>query len=238
MRSRRNRQLVLVEGPKLIREAIRSGLTLQALGALGSGEGFPEADEHVPRFEFSASLMKSLSEVETHQGVLALVERPRPSRSFLEEEAAFILVLDGLQDPGNVGTLFRTAEAAGVSGILLTRGCADPFSPRALRASAGSVFRLPHIPDLLPEDLLSLLPARVTLIATAVDERTVSVFEAALARPIALALGSEGSGLDPRIAAAAGLRVKVPSVRPVESLNVGAAGAIVLFEIARRTGLL
>ena len=104
--------------------------------------------------------MRSLSEVETHRGVIALVDRPRFTRDFLNAKDAFVLVLDGLQDPGNVGTLFRTAEAAGVSGVLLTRGCADPLSPKALRASAGSAFRLPHLLNLSIDELLKALPPR------------------------------------------------------------------------------
>jgi TrmH family RNA methyltransferase len=182
--------------------------------------------------------MKSLSDVETHQGSIALVDRPRFADDWLSQKDAFILILDGLQDPGNVGTLFRTAEAAGVSGVLLTRGCADPLSPKALRASAGSAFRLPHVLDLSVDALLERLPRGLTLAAAVVGPGSVSVFDAPLGLPLALALGSEGSGLDPRVEAASTHRVVVPNARKVESLNVAAAGAIVMFEIARRAGLL
>ncbi len=243
VRARKNRDLILIEGPKLLAEALRSKLRLDLVAVddhvVSVSEGFAAACSPRPLIQFSAPLMKSLSDVETHQGVVALVERPRFGREWLEKKDAFILVLDGLQDPGNVGTLLRTAEAAGVSGVLLTRGCADPLSPKALRASAGSAFRMPHILDLSPDDLLSLLPRGVRLVAAVAGPGAASAFgDSSLAPPIALALGSEGSGLTPQIERAASMRLRVPSAGDVESLNVGAAGAVLMFEIARRSGRL
>ncbi|MBX7184390.1 MAG: RNA methyltransferase [Vicinamibacteria bacterium] len=237
VRARKNRDFVLVEGPKLLEEAVRSGLAVKAL-AIEALPPFP-LPPGAALVHFAPPLMKSLSDVETHQGSIALVERPRFADDWIAAPRAFILVLDGLQDPGNVGTLFRTAEAAGVSGVLLTRGCADPLSPKALRASAGSAFRMPHIVDLGVEDLPRRLPRGVPLAAAVAGPGALSVFDAeALTLPMALALGSEGSGLDPSIEAAASRRIRVPSARDVESLNVAAAGAIVMFEIARRAGIL
>lgn len=123
--------------------------------------------------------------------------------------------------------------------MLLTRGCADPLSPKALRASAGSAFRLPHLLDLAVDDLLERLPRGLILAAAVAGPGALSVFgEPPLSLPVALALGSEGSGLDPRIERASSRRIRIPSAREVESLNVAAAGAIVMFEIARRAGIL
>jgi TrmH family RNA methyltransferase len=235
--ARKNRDLILVDGPKLLEEAIRSGLSVEAVALSESRAG----DIRVPRipyYQFSAPLMKSLSGVETSQGVVALIARPCLTTDWLQHPNAFVLVLDGLQDPGNVGTLFRTAEAAGVSGILLTRGCADPLSPKALRSSAGSAFRLPHVQNLSTDELLALIPTRTRLVAAVSGPGALSVFDAPLSLPLALAVGSEGSGLDPRIEAAARHRIRVPGARKVESLNVAAAGAIVMFEIARRAATL
>ncbi len=241
-RAKKDRARILVEGPKLLGEAIRSRLTVDVVALADPAERVPEGLVEAaarPMVRFSAPLMKSLSDVETHQGMIALVERPRFEGSWLNRKDAFVLVLDGLQDPGNVGTLFRTAEAAGVSGVLLTRGCADPLSPKALRASAGSAFRLPHVLDLAVDDLLERLPRGLALAAAVAGPGAVSVFdEPPLSLPLALALGSEGSGLDPRIERASSRRIRIPSAREVESLNVAAAGAIVMFEIARRAGIL
>lgn len=238
VRARRDRNLILIEGPKQLDEAIRSNLVVSVV-AVEDGTAFiSPAWNKAPLVQFAPSLMKSLSDVETHQGVLALVERPRPATSWLAEPKAFILILDGVQDPGNVGTLFRTAEAAGVTGILLIRGCADPLSPKALRASAGSAFRVAHIPDLTVDALLALLPAGLPIAAAVAGARASSAFEAPMALPLGLALGSEGSGLSPQLEAAASQRVRIPAARDVESLNVAAAGAVLMFEIGRRAGLL
>jgi len=238
VRARKNRELILVEGPKLLGEATRSKLHVRAVALEESAVGI-SGNPGAVFLRFSAPLMKSLSDVETHKGSIALVERPRFTDAWLDHEDAFILVLDGLQDPGNVGTLFRTAEAAGVTGVLLTRGCADPLSPKALRASAGSAFRLPHLLDLSVDELLGKLPRGVRLAAAVAGPGASSVFDAAeLSLPLALALGSEGSGLDPRIEGAASNRIRIPSARSVESLNVAIAGAVVMFEIARRAGIL
>ena len=236
-RSRRSADVILVEGPKLLDEAIRSSLVVRMV-AVDEGSAAVDAFSGLPRVQFASALMKSLADVETHQGVLALVERPREDRGWLGVENAFILILDGLQDPGNVGTLFRSAEAAGVTGVLLTRGCADPLSPKALRASAGSAFRLPHLSNLTADEALALLPAPTRLMAATVGPLAASIFEAPIDLPLALALGSEGSGLSARIEGAAQHRIRIPVARPVESLNVAAAGAIVMFEIARRAGKL
>jgi len=242
VRARKNRDLILVEGPKLLGEAVRSGLAIDVVALDDSvasvSVGLVAAGS--PRLvQFAAPLMKSLSEVETHQGIVALVERPRFGREWLAKKDAFILILDGLQDPGNVGTLIRTAEAAGVSGVLLTRGCADPLSPKALRASAGSAFRMPHVPDLLPLDLLALLPRGLRIVAAVAGSDATSAFgDTPLTPPMAIALGSEGSGLTSQIEKAASVRLRVPSAAKVESLNVAAAGAVVMFEIARRAGRL
>lgn len=236
-RGRKTKDRILVEGRKLIGEAIRSNVHV-AMIAVADAERAADWEAHAPVRLLSAPLMKSLTEVESPQGVVALVERPRSAGDWLERPDAFILILDGVQDPGNVGTLFRTAEAAGATGLLLSRGCADPLSPKALRASAGSAFRLPHRSDLRVDELLEALPARVRLVASVSSMGAPSLFDASLSLPLALALGSEGSGLDPLIEAAASARVRVPSAREVESLNVGVAGAIALFEIARQAGIL
>jgi RNA methyltransferase, TrmH family len=242
VKARKDRTLVLVEGPKLLGEAVRSGRPLEALAfsdSVVSVSAELGAAVAGPILQFSAPLMKSLSEVETHQGCIALVKRPRFGSDWLQRDRAFLLILDGLQDPGNVGTLFRSAEAAGASGVLLTRGCADPLSSKALRASAGSAFRLPHVLDLSVSDLLASLPKGTRLAAAVAGPDARNAFAGvSLGLPLALALGSEGSGLDPELEKAASVRLRIPLAHDVESLNVAAAGAVMMFEIARQAGIL
>lgn len=239
-RSRKDRTSLLIEGPKMLDEARASNLRIEIIAVDESAVGLPDftGGAACPVLHVTRSLMRALSDVETSQGVVALARRPVFDRQWLTDQRAFILILDRLQDPGNVGALIRSAEAAGVSGVLLTRGCADPFSPKALRASAGSALRLPHFPDLSPREALALLPGAATVLMARASLSAESIFEAAFALPIALALGSEGSGLDEEFERASGRAVRVPHARKVESLNVAAAGAVAMFEIARRSGLL
>lgn len=243
VRARKDEGVFLVEGPKQIAEAVRSNLAIEAVAVedeAALAAVLRVLDARATRLvRFAAPLMRALAEVETPQGLLAIVARPKADAGWLAASNAFILILDGVQDPGNVGTLIRTAEAAGVSGVLLTRGCADPLSSKALRASAGSALRLPFLSDLDPSAVLALLPAGLDVVAAVAGEGADSFFSETLPRlPLALALGSEGRGLSTRLEAAATVRLRIPAAREVESLNVAVAGGIAMFEIARRAGIL
>jgi RNA methyltransferase, TrmH family len=145
-----------------------------------------------------------------------------------------LLVAVGIQNPGNLGSLLRTAEAAGATGAWLTEGCADPYSWKSLRGSMGSAFRLPLRRRVETASLAETLRARGlrTLAAGATAARRYDAVD--LRGPLALLLGSEGAGLPDELAAAAELRVSIPLARPVESLNVGVAAGILLFEAARQ----
>ena len=184
----------------------------------------------IPFFMLAANLMNVAGITDK------LIDLSRALVGWLPGGLGHVSVLVSMLFAGISGS--STAEAAGVSGVLLTRGCADPLSPKALRASAGSAFRLPHVLDLAVDDLFERWPRGLTLAAAVAGPGSPSVFDAPLGLPLVLALGSEGSGLDPRIEAAANRRIRIPSARSVESLNVAAAGAIVMFEIARRAGIL
>jgi TrmH family RNA methyltransferase len=145
-----------------------------------------------------------------------------------------VLVAVGVQNPGNLGGILRTAEAAGATGAYLVEGCADPFSWKALRGAMGSAFRLPHVRGLSAPAALDRLEARgVAVLATAADGET-RYDEADLASPVALVLGGEGRGLPETIARRASARLRIPMAPGVESLNVGVAAGLVLFEAARQ----
>lgn len=241
VRSRKDRDFVLLEGPKMLAEARESKLRIEILAIDGSKAARDlERETRGPCavLHVTPALMREISDVETSQGIVALARRPIFARAWLSNPRGFVVIFDRIQDPGNVGTLIRSAEAAGASGVLLTEGCADPFSPKALRASAGSALRLPHVQDLSPRQALSCLPADTTVLLARATPGAVSVFEATFKMPLALALGSEGSGLDEEFEDAGSLELRIPHARTVESLNVAAAGSVLMFEIARRTGLL
>ena len=239
-----DREMCLLEGPKLVLEALMAGLAVveaatspRAEASLAGAAALSALRGHgVPVRRMTAELHASLSDAETSQGVLALARRPAFDEERVFRGTPLVLVADGVQNPGNLGGLLRTAEAAGATGAILTAGCADPFSWKALRGSMGSAFRLAHFRGLTIEQALDALEARgVAVLATAKDgERRYD--EADLRGPIALVVGSEGAGLPAPVRARAAARLRVPLAGPVESLNVGVAAALVLFEAARQRG--
>jgi RNA methyltransferase, TrmH family len=240
--------LCLLEGPKLTLEALGAGLTLVEAAAAPRAEATPlgaralaELRAHGVAVRVMAEpLVASLSEAATSQGLVALATRPSfdAERVFTGESrsAPLVLLIDGVQDPGNLGALLRSAEAAGATGALLTTGCADPFSWKALRGSMGSAFRLPHVAGLSIDDALARLAAHgVAVYATAADgDRRYD--EADLRGSVAIVVGREGAGLAAAVQQRAAARLRIPLAPKVESLNVGVAAALVLFESARQRG--
>jgi len=237
-------ELCLLEGPRLVLEALAAGLTLvEAVAApraettaVGRAALTALAASRVSAHRLTAELLASLSETETSQGLLALARRPAFPEELLFRGNPLLLVADAVQNPGNLGGLLRTAEAAGATGAYLTTGCADPLSWKALRGAMGGAFRLPHVRSLAMEAVLDRLAARgVALLATAADGET-RYDQADLRRPVAIVVGAEGAGLNPVTLAGAQARLYVPLAAPVESLNVGVAAALVLYEAARQRG--
>lgn len=234
----------LLEGPRLVLEALLAGVPILEAAAAPRAERTPEglralealASRGIRVRRVSAGLMASLSEAETSPGLLAVAERPAFDEAEIYRAPPLVLVADGVQNPGNLGGLLRTAEAAGATGALLTAGCADPLSWKALRGSMGSAFRLPHARGRSLPDLLDDLDQRgLQLVATdAAGERRYD--EADLRGPVAVLVGAEGAGLPEAALARAAVRVRIPLRRPVESLNVGVAAALVLFEATRQRG--
>ena len=182
----------------------------------------------------SPEVLSSISETETSQGILAIAQRPAFDEEQIFRATPLIVVGVGIQNPGNVGALLRTAEAAGATGAYLTTGSADPMSWKALRGSMGSAFRLPHVSGLGAGDVLTRLSARgVTTTATVASGG--DAYDAMdLTAPVAFLFGNEGAGLPADIAAKADRRVAVPMAPPVESLNVAVAAGILLFEAGRQ----
>jgi TrmH family RNA methyltransferase len=237
-------ELCLLEGSKLVDEALAAGVAIIEVAASPRAETRPAAAatlgalraRRVPVRRMADGLLASLSEAATTQGLVALARRPAFEEDRLYEGTALILVAVGIQDPGNLGGLLRTAEAAGATGAYLSEGCADPFSWKALRGSMGSAFRLPHVRGLSTPVVLDRLEERaVPALATTTDGET-RYDDADLAAPAALIFGTEGAGLADDIVRRAAARLRVPLAADVESLNVGVAAGLLLFEAARQRG--
>ena len=236
--------LCLIEGPKLALEATLAGLTLVEAAASPRAAATPTGaralealrERGVPVRRMAEELVASLSEAETSQGLVALAKRPVFEIERVLRGIPLVLVVDGVQNPGNLGALLRSAEAAGATGALLSSGCADPLSWKALRGSMGSAFRLPHVRGLDIEAALETLAARgIRILATASDgERRYD--EVDLRGPVAIVMGREAGGLSPAVKQRAAARLRIPLQAPVESLNVAVAAALVLYEARRQRG--
>lgn len=227
---RREQGLFLGDGTKLLEEAVRWNAALTTVVAT-EGVALPVLPEEVRVVEVPADVMASISPMESPQGALFLCQMPEnvcPER--LEGER--YLVLDGLQDPGNVGTIWRTADALGADGLLLVNGCADPWNPKTVRATMGACFRLP-VYEVRPEELPGLLErSGLPLYATALRDDTVDLREADLCR-CAVAIGSEGRGVSQFLLEQSQKTLKIPMRPRCESLNAASAATVVLWEMGR-----
>ncbi len=192
----------------------------------------------VPRgalVEVTPAVLRAVADTDTPQGVLAAVKLPGWTWEDLwRRPDPLVLVIDGLRDPGNLGTLIRSAEAAGAAGVVVSRGTVDPTNPKTLRAAMGASFRLPVLETASGIEAARLLRRRgVRLVAT--DPRASRpVFAADLTGPVAVAVGGEAAGLGPGLRAAADEVVTIPILGAAESLNAAVAGAIVLYEAVRQ----
>jgi TrmH family RNA methyltransferase len=242
-----------VEGARLVEDTVRSGLETAAILASTSGARHLERlrprlesaagapVEHRPRLlETTDRLFAGVSGTETPQGIAALV-RPRAFTfdDLLRGDVPLVVVLVGVQDPGNVGTVFRSAEAFGATGAIATRGTVFPWAPKVLRASAGSALRLPIVSGAaLPVALAQLKIAGLKILAATAGGDHPSAArtpaEIDLRSPIALLVGNEGAGLPAEIERAADELVQIPIASAVDSLNAGVAASVVLYEAARQ----
>lgn len=224
---RREEQLFVGEGPKLLAEALAHGARITALVA-EEGQSFP-CPANTRRAEVPADLLRSLADTQSPQGVLFLCAMPDTAPPPRLEGGRY-LVLDGLQDPGNVGTIWRTADALGADGLFLLHDCADPWSPKTVRATMGACFRLPVWEGTLEALLPRLEKAALPLYATALREDTEDIRAVPLARA-AVVIGSEGQGVSPPVLAACEKTLKIPMRERCESLNAAAAGTVVLWQM-------
>ena len=227
-KTRRAEGAFLCEGTKLVEEALKWGAQVETLVVAEGTQPPSQLPEGVRLVEVPADVLKSASTVDTPQGMLAVCRTPDLTPPETLTPGRY-LVLDGVQDPGNVGTVWRTADAFGAEGLILLPGCAEPFAPKTVRATMGACFRLP-VWELTLEELTGLLDrAGLPLYATALREDTADLRQADLERA-AVVIGSEGRGVSSQVLAACQATLKIPMRERCESLNAAVAAAIVLWE--------
>jgi RNA methyltransferase, TrmH family len=238
-----------IEGLRIVEEAIRSGLRFKAVFFRESSPEtakrlLPQIGAQVETLLLADRLFESAVDSESPQGVAALV-RPREfSFDDLAERLQIgpIVVLAGLQDPGNLGTILRSAEAFGSAGVILSEGTVSPYNSRAIRASAGSAFRLPTVHGHGTRQKAAIEPGKVCdalrekkirLLATS-SHKGRPLHQANLQGPCAIFFGNEGAGLPRDLMAKMDEALSIPQSPQVESLNAGVAASIVLYEAARQ----
>lgn len=229
-RARRELGLYLGEGTKLLQEAVRWQAQLDTVIAVDELE-LPTLPQGVRLVRVPEDVMTAISPMETPQGALFLARIPQQGGARALTGTRY-LVLDGLQDPGNVGTIWRTADALGADGLILTGHSADPWNWKTVRATMGACFRLP-VMELEGEALYTALTeGELPLYATALRSDTRDLRQAQLQR-CAVAIGSEGSGVSQQLLERCAGTFKIPMRDRCESLNAAAAAAVVLWEMAR-----
>lgn len=230
---------VAIEGMHLVEEAIRSGLKLSTVFFSEAARErvhklLPQLSSHTEALLLTDSVFASAVPTETPQGVAALVRtKPGVLENILKSQPALLVITAGLQDPGNLGTLARSAEAFGVTGLLLGERTVSPWNWKAVRASAGSLFRLSSAKVELAAELPELKKCSVQLLATSSHKGT-AIAEIDLRQPIAFIIGNEGAGIPKDVLAEADGIVSIPQSSKVESLNAGIAASILLYEASRQ----
>jgi len=243
-RGRERRGLALAEGVRLVEEALAGGIAIRgaavspALESTTRGKTLKAslAERSIRVDEVADSELESLADTEHPQGVVAVIE---PKRWTLEDirlrPGSTLLVLDEVQDPGNVGTLLRTALGLGAAGVVALKGTADLTNPKVIRSAMGASFRLPAVAASQEEFLAwaRLQRAEIWVADAAGDPPQRLPRRTADRAPVSLVLGNEGAGVSPALEVAAVRRVAIPLSPDVESLNVAVAGGILLYEVTR-----
>jgi len=239
-KGRRRRGLTVAEGVRLVEEALAAGLPLHGVlvsasfGASDRGAALlgDLAGRAVPLEEVPDRLFGELADTETPQGVLAVIEVPSWTLADVHPgPRAPVLVLDAVQDPGNVGTLLRTAFALGAAGAVLLKGSADLTNPKVIRSAMGASFRLPAASAEPAEFVSWCRAADVQVWASAADGAPLT--RSVAPERLALVVGNEGAGVRPELRELAIRQVAIPLARGAESLNVAVAAGVLLYEVTR-----
>lgn len=229
----------LAEGLRTAEEAVASGLvqtlfytatedqrTLQLLEQA--------AADNIKLVCVNDNVMKKIADTETPQGIIAVCRMKQPALEALLAKGKMLLVLDRVGDPGNIGTMLRTADAAGIGGLVLLKGCADIYAPKTVRASMGSLFHVPVLSGVSEQEFISAgKKAGYDILVTCLDGAD-NLYKADLSGRIAFVMGNEAGGVSQSLLDRADKRVYIPMAGRAESLNVAMAAGIVMFEALRR----
>ncbi len=233
---RRKQGIFLVEGVRMYEEAPPEQIT-----EVWVSQSFLKKEENQNRLagrdyrEVSDDIFKRISDTQTPQGILCMVRRPRYELSDLTDAGpAHLLLLEDIRDPGNLGTMFRTAEGAGATGVIMNQTCADLFSPKTIRSTMGSVFRVPfYITEDLRAVVRELKQKKITVYAAHLNgNKCYDTFD--YREGCGFLIGNEGAGLKEETAALADEYLRIPMEGSLESLNAAMAAGILMYEVNRQ----
>lgn len=234
-KERREAGLFVVEGVRLFEEAVKSNWRLEtvlydeSLSERGKSQVASLKSRNVEVEEVSTSVMKSISETESPQGILAVLKF---SKLPITNNLNFLLIPDQIRDPGNLGTLLRSAVATGVQAVLLPPETTDAFAPKVLRSGMGAHFKLP-IHEMNWEEIHQVVKSESLQVLIA-DMNGNSYWETELTKPTALIIGSEADGASESARKLANGNISIPMAGEIESLNAGVAGSVLMFEVLRQ----
>ncbi len=225
--------LYFVEGVRIVREALQDAEA--QIECLVVSQSFEEKNQSFVDdldkngktvYIVKDGLFSDLCDTETPQGIAAVLHMTKPT--IQPQTLSYLLVLDGVSEPGNLGTMIRTAEAAGIEAVLLLKGCVDLYNPKVVRSTMGSLFRVPCVTGLEPSYLKELQSQGFQLIATALED-SVPLTEGVVTGNRAIVIGSEADGVSEEILKMADVRLRIPMEGKVESLNAAVAAGIVMY---------
>lgn len=231
-KQREKEGLFVIEGLRGVQDAVKNGMKLK-IAALCEGcninIGVPET------YVLAKKLFNELADTRTPQGIIAAFEMPVADFSDIKtSDSGFAVLCENLQDPGNLGTIIRTADAAGAAGIVLSKGCCDLFNPKTVRSTVASIGNIPVVRGMDALDAAKRLKTiGFRLAAGVLTDNSVGLYEADLSGKIAFVIGNEGNGISPELIAISDAAIKIPMRGGAESLNAAVAAAVMMFEKVR-----
>lgn len=234
--------LFFVEGIRFVNDAVENGQTIIKVIISDKLENLNGGSELIKKVTSACDdcyivpekLFKEISDTQTPQGVLAVLKKREFAFNDVIEQGNSLVILDSLQDPGNVGTIIRTADAAGVSAVLMSKGCVDLYSPKVLRSTMGSVFHMPIFEGLHINETISMLKQSGYKVIASHLAGENNYFEEDLTGKSAIIIGNEANGISDETAQLADRLVKIPMPGKAESLNVSVAASVMIYEIVRQ----
>ena len=227
--------LYLLEGIKPLEDAINEGISIEQIYVAEGSDTHGLPDDKVCILD--KKLFEAISDTATSQGIVAVVRQQSSDEHKLDELISSddpIIILDRIQDPGNMGTIIRTAEAAGFAGVILVSGCVDPYGSKVVRATAGSLLRVPIVSKVDTDVLINHIKFSHRVLAVTALEDAVSYSQIPKDGKVAIVIGNEGQGVSDKFVESADLKIKIPMAGAIESLNAAVAAGILMYESQKK----